>query len=60
MRGNEQDVVERQCFPGGTHVTFSYAQKRIIPASPRPENLPADADNETDARWPTAKTASPV
>ena len=40
MRGNQQDVVERQCFPDDTHVTFSYAQKRIIPASDRPENLP--------------------
>jgi hypothetical protein len=40
MRGNEQDVIERQRFPDDTHVTFSYAQKRIIPAPAGPENRP--------------------
>ena len=39
MRGNQQDVVERQRLPGGTHLIFSYAQKRIIHASAGPENL---------------------
>jgi hypothetical protein len=43
MRGDEQDVIERQRFPDDTHVTFSYAQKRIIPASARSENRAAPA-----------------
>ena len=43
MRGNQQDVVERQRLPGGTHLIFSYAQKRIIPrvgrsGKPRPRD----------------------
>jgi hypothetical protein len=37
MRRNQQDVVERQRLPG-THLIFSYAQKRIIHASAGPEN----------------------
>ena len=41
MGGNEQDVVERQRFPDDTHATFSYAQKRIIPASRRPRSARA-------------------
>ena len=32
MRGNEEDVVERQRLPDDTHAGFSYAQKWIIPA----------------------------
>ena len=31
--GNEQDVVEGERFLDDTHGNFSYAQKRIIPAS---------------------------
>jgi hypothetical protein len=60
MRGNEQDVVERQCFPGGTHVTFSYAQKRIIPASPMSKHLSVRAIDETQHRRAPAETATQV
>jgi hypothetical protein len=33
MRGDKQDVVERQRFPDDTHAGFSYAQKWIIPVA---------------------------
>ena len=61
MRGNEQDVVERQRLPGGTHLIFSYAQKRIIPASAgsgKPRR--ARSRNETGRPRPCPSSPRPV
>jgi hypothetical protein len=63
MRGNEQDVVERQRLPGGTHLIFSYAQKRIIHASTAPENrVPRDTkcDKVGAARDPRVRAVFDV
>ena len=61
MRGNEQDVVEGQRFPDDTHVTFSYAQKRIIPASAGAgEPRRATPANETGSPAPVRETVGRV